>query len=83
MDTAAATDLSPKQFAAATGLSLRTVLRRLGYFTRIVTGKPVPARLRLLAIPYRFRLGIPYRIPAEVLPLFLDSTGPNKAATTP
>ena len=79
---AAATDISPKQFATATGLSERTVRRRIGYFRRIVAGKTVPVRLRSLAIPYRFRLGIPYRIPAEVLSIFLDSTGP-KAEPTP
>lgn len=63
-------DLSPKELASATGLSERTIRRRLALYRRaVVDHAPVPVATLRLAIPYRHRLGVPYRIPAEVAEL--------------
>lgn len=60
-------DLTPKQAADALDLSERTVRRRLAIYRQVCAGRKVSARLKALAIPYRLRLGVPYRIPAEVV----------------
>lgn len=77
------TDLSVKEFATATGLSEKTVRRRVRLFERAATGEPIPLNRLPLAIPFRVRLGRPYRIPAEILPLFLGTQGPAVAGPKP
>jgi len=60
-------DFTVKTAPAALGLSERTVRRRLGYYRDMQAGRRLKAWQRALAIPYRHRLGYPYRIPAEVI----------------
>ena len=60
-------DFTPKECAEATGLSERTVRRRLHLYRRALAGDQVTVAELALAIPYRIRLGVPYRIPAEVV----------------